>query len=53
MAVVTGAIRTDIQLAALEASTHYYARSSLPDPHGVGEPMAQLISRAENWTFAC
>ncbi|MCT0202178.1 phosphotransacetylase family protein [Synechococcus sp. CS-603] len=41
MAVVTGADRTDIQLAALEASTQCLILT------GVGEPLAQLISRAE------
>jgi BioD-like phosphotransacetylase family protein len=41
MAVVTGADRTDIQLAALEASTQCLILT------GVGEPLPQLISRAE------
>ena len=41
MAVVTGADRTDIQLAALEASTHCLILT------GAGEPLPQLISRAE------
>jgi len=41
MAVVTGADRTDIQLAALEASTQCLILS------GAGEPLPQLISRAE------
>ena len=41
MAVVTGAGRTDIQLAALEASTQCLILT------GVGEPLPQLISRAE------
>jgi BioD-like phosphotransacetylase family protein len=41
MAVVTGADRTDIQLAALEASTQCLVLT------GAGEPLPQLISRAE------
>ena len=41
MAVVTGADRTDIQFAALEASTQ------CPILTGAGEPLPQLISRAE------
>ncbi len=41
MAVVTGADRTDIQLAALEASTQCLILT------GVGEPLSQLLSRAE------
>ncbi|MCP9839748.1 phosphotransacetylase family protein [Synechococcus sp. J7-Johnson] len=41
MAVVTGADRTDIQLAALEASTQCLILT------GAGEPLPQLISRAE------
>ena len=41
MAVVTGADRTDIQLAALEASTQCLILT------GVGEPLPQLVSRAE------
>jgi BioD-like phosphotransacetylase family protein len=41
MAVVTGADRTDIQLAALEASTQCLILT------GVGEPLPELISRAE------
>jgi BioD-like phosphotransacetylase family protein len=41
MAVVTGADRTDIQLAALEASTQCLILT------GVGEPLPQLIYRAE------
>jgi BioD-like phosphotransacetylase family protein len=41
MAVVTGADRTDIQLAALEASTQCLILT------GVGEPLPQLISRSE------
>jgi BioD-like phosphotransacetylase family protein len=41
MAVVTGADRTDIQLAALEASTQCLILT------GVGEPLPQLITRAE------
>jgi BioD-like phosphotransacetylase family protein len=41
MAVVTGADRTDIQLAALEASTQCLILT------GVGEPLPQLLSRAE------
>tara|TARA_B100000700_G_scaffold209692_1_gene230570 strand:- start:1693 stop:2772 length:1080 start_codon:yes stop_codon:yes gene_type:complete len=41
MAVVTGADRTDIQLAALEASTQCLILT------GAGEPLTQLISRAE------
>ena len=41
MAVVTGAERTDIQLAALEASTQCLILT------GLGEPLAQLIHRAE------
>ena len=41
MAVVTGADRTDIQLAALEASTQCLILT------GVGEPLGQLLSRAE------
>ncbi|MBM5827860.1 MAG: phosphotransacetylase family protein [Cyanobacteria bacterium M_surface_7_m2_040] len=41
MAVVTGADRTDIQLAALEASTQCLILT------GVGEPLPQLINRAE------
>ena len=41
MAVVTGADRTDIQLAALEASTQCLILT------GFGEPLPQLIHRAE------
>ncbi len=41
MAVVTGADRTDIQLAALEASTQCLILT------GAGEPLLQLINRAE------
>ncbi|WP_320667272.1 phosphotransacetylase family protein [Prochlorococcus sp. MIT 1307] len=41
MAVVTGADRTDIQLAALEASTQCLILT------GAGEPLLQLIHRAE------
>ena len=41
MAVVTGADRTDIQLAALEASTQCLILT------GAGEPLHQLINRAE------
>ena len=41
MAVVTGADRIEIQLAALEASTQCLILT------GVGEPLPQLISRAE------
>ena len=41
MAVVTGADRTDIQLAALEASTQCLILT------GAGNPLPQLISRAE------
>ena len=41
MAVVTGADRTDIQLAALEASTQCLILT------GLGDPLAQLIHRAE------
>ena len=41
MAVVTGAARTDIQLAALEASTQCLILT------GLGEPLSQLINRAE------
>ncbi len=41
MAVVTGADRTDIQLAALEASTQCLILT------GVGEPLPQLINRSE------
>ena len=41
MAVVTGADRTEIQLAALEASTQCLILT------GAGEPLPQLISRAE------
>ena len=41
MAVVTGADRTDIQLAALEASTQCLILT------GAGEPLPQLVSRAE------
>ena len=41
MAVVTGADRTDIQLAALEASTQCLILT------GLGEPLSQLIHRAE------
>tara|TARA_Y100000589_G_scaffold36367_1_gene30489 strand:- start:5218 stop:6327 length:1110 start_codon:yes stop_codon:yes gene_type:complete len=41
MAVVTGADRTDIQLAALEASTQCLILT------GMGEPLPQLIHRAE------
>ena len=41
MAVVTGADRTDIQLAALEASTKCLILT------GLGEPLSQLIHRAE------
>ena len=41
MAVVTGADRTDIQLAALEASTQCLILT------GAGEPLPQLISRAD------
>jgi BioD-like phosphotransacetylase family protein len=41
MAVVTGADRTDIQLAALEASTQCLILT------GAGEPLSQLLNRAE------
>ena len=41
MAVVTGAERTDIQLAALEASTQCLILT------GLGDPLSQLIHRAE------
>jgi uncharacterized protein len=41
MAVVTGADRTDIQLAALEASTQCLILT------GAGEPLPQLVIRAE------
>ena len=41
MAVVTGADRTDIQLAALEASTQCLILT------GAGDPLLQLINRAE------
>ncbi len=41
MAVVTGADRTDIQLAALEASTQCLILT------GAGEPLPQLSNRAE------
>jgi len=41
MAVVTGVARTDIQLAALEASTQCLILT------GLGEPLLQLIHRAE------
>mgnify|MGYP001169135569 CR=1 FL=1 len=41
MAVVTGADRTDIQLAALEASTQCLILT------GLGDPLTQLIHRAE------
>ena len=41
MAVVTGADRTDLQLAALEASTQCLILT------GAGEPLPQLVSRAE------
>ena len=41
MAVVTGADRTDIQLAALEASTQCLILT------GAGDPLPQIISRAE------
>ncbi len=41
MAVVTGADRTDLQLAALEASTQCLILT------GVGEPLPQLVHRAE------
>ena len=41
MAVVTGADRTDIQLAALEASTQCLILT------GIGKPLPQLINRAE------
>ncbi len=41
MAVVTGADRTDIQLAALEASTQCLILT------GASDPLPQLISRAE------
>ena len=41
MAVVTGADRTDIQLAALESSTQCLILT------GLGEPLSQLIHRAE------
>ena len=41
MAEFTGADRTDIQLAALEASTRYLAIT------GFGDPLSQLIHRAE------
>ena len=41
MAVVTGADRTDIQLAALEASTQCLILT------GIGDPLPQLIHRAE------
>jgi len=41
MAVVTGADRTDIQLAAMEASTQCLILT------GLGDPLSQLIHRAE------
>jgi BioD-like phosphotransacetylase family protein len=41
MAVVTGADRTDIQLAALEASTQCLILT------GAGDPLPQLLTRAE------
>jgi BioD-like phosphotransacetylase family protein len=41
MAVVTGADRTDIQLAALEASTQCLILT------GAGDPLPQLVTRAE------
>ena len=41
MAVVTGADRTDIQLAALEASTQCLILT------GAGDPLPQLVSRAQ------
>ena len=41
MAVVTGADRTDLQLAALEASTQCLILT------GVGEPLPQLVNRSE------
>tara|TARA_B100000965_G_scaffold55728_1_gene42264 strand:+ start:651 stop:1760 length:1110 start_codon:yes stop_codon:yes gene_type:complete len=41
MAVVTGADRTDIQLAALEASTQCLILT------GIGDPLTQIIHRAE------
>ena len=41
MAVVTGADRTDIQLAALEASTQCLILT------GAGEPLPQLVNRAD------
>ena len=41
MAVVTGADRTDIQLAALEASTQCLILT------GAGDPLTQLLNRAE------
>ena len=41
MAVVTGADRTDLQLAALEASTQCLILT------GAGDPLPQLINRAE------
>ena len=41
MAVVTGADRTDIQLAALEASTQCLILT------GAGDPLPQLLNRAE------
>jgi BioD-like phosphotransacetylase family protein len=41
MAVITGADRTDIQLAALEASTQCLILT------GAGQPLPQLISRSE------
>jgi BioD-like phosphotransacetylase family protein len=41
MAVVTGADRTDIQLAALEASTQCLILT------GAADPLPQLISRAQ------
>ena len=41
MAVVTGADRTDIQLAALEASTQCLILT------GLGDPLSQIIHRAE------
>ena len=41
MAVVTGADRTDIQLAALEASTQCLILT------GIGDPLPQIIHRAE------
>ena len=41
MAVVTGVERTDIQLAALEASTQCLILT------GIGEPLPQIIHRAE------